>query len=78
MKNLVILDDSKKRVSVNGRIKYIRGRSIKILQYFAALVKLEDGIWASVDEHGRLVVGIHGNSELTGNTNKCQNFGDGI
>ena len=32
-----------------------------------ALVKIGDVIWYSVDEHRRLVVGIYGNYELTGN-----------
>ena len=39
---------------------------IKIVQYFEALVNLEDGINSSVDENTRLHVGIHGNSEKTG------------
>ena len=53
-------------------IKYIRGIHIKMVQSFAALVKLWDGIWASVDKHGRLFVGIHVNSKLTGNINEFQ------
>ena len=53
-------------------------RSIKILQYFAALLKLEDGIWYSLEKHGRFVVGIHGNSELTGEISECQNVVIGI
>ena len=46
------------------------GRSIKILKSLAALVKLEDDIWDSVEEDGRFVVGIHGNYELTSNINE--------
>ena len=66
MKNILNLSDgTNKRVIINGRIKYIRVRGIKIVQYFVVLIKPEDGIWASVDLHGRLVVGIHGNFELT-------------
>ena len=72
------MEVSKQRGSVNGRIIYIRGRSIKIVQSFAALIEIEDGIWASVEKHGSLVVGIHGNSEMTGNINKYQNVGNGI
>ena len=73
MKNLVLLDGSKERVIVNVNIKYIRVRSIKIVQFFVALVKLEYVIWDSVCIHGRFIVGIHGNSELNGNINECQN-----
>ena len=70
MKNdLVLLDGTKETISVNGSIKYIRVRSIKIVQSLAALVKLDYMIWYSVDEHGRSVVSTHGNSELTGNIN---------
>ena len=69
-KGLVLLENTKERVSVNRGIRYIRSRIIKIVQYFAALVKIEDRIYASVDKHGRFVVGIHGNSELTGNINE--------
>ena len=29
-------------------------------------------------QNGRFVVGIHGNSELTGNINECQNVGNTI
>ena len=43
-----------------------------------ALVRLENGIWASVEKHGSFVDGIHGNYELTGNINECQDFGNGI
>ena len=57
------------RVRVNGRIKCIRGISIKIVQSSVALVKLEDKIWASVEKYGRLVNGIYGNSEITVNIN---------
>ena len=59
---LVLLYCSNERLGVNVTFKCIRGRSIKIVQSFASLVKVEYGIWDSVDEHGSLVVGIHGNS----------------
>ena len=77
-KGLVLLENNKERVSVNRGIRYIRSRIIKIVQYFAALVKIEDRIWASVYKHGWYVVGIHGNSELTGNINEFQNVGNVI
>ena len=34
---------------------------------FLGTGKIENGIWDSVEKHGRFVVGIHSNSELTGN-----------
>ena len=40
LKKLVLLDGSKEIVSVIRIIKYIRGRSIKIVQSFASLVKV--------------------------------------
>ena len=61
-KNLVLLDSGKERVSVNGMVKYIRVRSKKIVQFFAALIIFEYGIWSIVDKHGRFFVGIHGNA----------------
>ena len=70
---IILLDDTKEIVRVNEVIKHIRVRSTRILQSFTVLEKLEDIIWASVDEHGRFVVSTHGNSELTGNINKCHN-----
>ena len=76
--NCVILEFSKERLSVNGRIKYIRRKSIKIVQSFAVLIEIEDGIWASVYKYGWFVVGMHGNSELTGNINEFQNVGNVI
>ena len=75
---IILLDDTKEIVRVNEVIKHIRVRSTRILQSFTVLEKLEDIIWASVDEHGRFVVGIHGNSELTSNINKFQYGGNGI
>ena len=48
-------------------VKCIKGRSIKIVQSFAALLNIEDIVWASVYEYGKFVVSVHGNSELNGN-----------
>ena len=75
---LVLLEGSKGIASFNGRIKYSRDRSIKIVQPFEELVKLEDVIQSSVDKYGRFIVGIHGNFEMTGNINKCQKCCDRI
>ena len=75
---LVLLYCSNERLGINVTIKCIRGRSIKIVQSFVALVKLEYGIWSSVYERGRFVFGTHGKSELTSNINEGQNFGNGI
>ena len=59
-------------------INYIRVGSIKIVQYFLALVKIEDGIWTGLGKYCMFVFGTHGNSEPTGNINKCQYVGNGI
>ena len=69
-KNLVLLDITKERVSVNRSIKYIRVRSIKIVQSFVAPIKLEDVIWPGVDKYGGFIVIIHGNYKLTGTINE--------
>ena len=69
-KYIIFLEGSKYRVRLNRIIEYIMGRSIKILKSLAALVKLEDDIWDSVEEDGRFVFGIHGNYELTSNINE--------
>ena len=49
-----------------------------MVKSFAALVKIGDGIWSSVDKHDGLVVGIHGNSGITGNINEFQYDVNGI
>ena len=84
-KVLVLLDGSNEIVNFKGIVKYIRGRSIKMVQYFTALVKIEDEIWSSVGEHGRFVVSIHGRYVtgnikmcLTSKINECQHVGNGI
>ena len=77
-KFIVFLDGAKEIVIVNGIIKYIRGISIKIVQYFTELVRIEDRIWSSVDKHGRLVVVIHVEYELTVNINEWKDVGNGI
>ena len=77
-KKNVILDVTKEIINVKEMIKYVMGRSIRIVKYFVALVKLEDGIWSNVDKHVRFVVCIHDKSELMCNIEECQNAGNGI